>query len=295
MKAFLGSTKALSWTILVLIALIWGSSFILIKKGLTVFSPGELGSLRIFTAFIALLPTAVRNIAKIDRSKLPVLFVIGFAGSFIPAFLFAEAETELASSLTGALNALTPIFVIVIGILFFRQKAGIVSILGIAVGFLGTAMLMLGASGFDLSGINYHALYVVLATVMYGINVNLIKFYVPDLRPLHITAISIFMTSPVCLVHLLGFTDFTYKLYNAPDFWMGFLYVSALGVLGTGVALVLFNKLVQVSGTIFASSVTYLIPIVAIAWGLLDGEVLTMSQFMGIGIVISGVYIANKK
>lgn len=289
------SAKFISWSILIFIALIWGSSFILIKKALVVFSPGEVGALRIIMAFLALLPTALYNLRKVDRSKLPVLFVIGFAGSFIPAFLFAAAETELPSSLTGVLNALTPIFVISIGVIFFKQKMTLINGIGILIGFLGTAFLMLGGSGFSLSGIDIHAFYVVLATVMYGINVNLIKYFVPDLKALQITAISLFLSSPVCLFYLFGFTDFLSKVNTVPDFWLGFLYVSTLGVMGTAVALVFFNKLVKTSGTIFASSVTYLIPIVAIAWGLLDGEVLSSPQLLGIAIIIGGVYIANKK
>ena len=160
---------------------------------------------------------------------------------------------------------------------------------------MGTLFLMLGGSGFDLSGLNYHALYVVLATILYGINVNLIKHFVPDLRSLHITAISLFLTSPICVFYLLGYTNFMYKLQYTEGFWLAFLYISALGILGTAVALVMFNKLVKISGTIFASSVTYLIPIVAIVWGLLDGEQLGITHLTGIGIVIAGVYIANRK
>lgn len=289
------SPKFMAWGILILIALIWGSSFILIKKGLIIFSPDELGSLRIVMAFLALLPTALVALRRVDKKKLPVLFVIGFSGSFMPAFLFALAETELASSLTGALNALTPIFVILVGALFFHQKVGLINAIGIGIGFMGTLFLMLGGSGFDLSGLNYHALYVVLATILYGINVNLIKHFVPDLRSLHITAISLFLTSPICVFYLLGYTNFMYKLQYTEGFWLAFLYISALGILGTAVALVMFNKLVKISGTIFASSVTYLIPIVAIVWGLLDGEQLGITHLTGIGIVIAGVYIANRK
>ena len=130
------SPKFMAWGILILIALIWGSSFILIKKGLIIFSPDELGSLRIVMAFLALLPTALVALRRVDKKKLPVLFVIGFSGSFMPAFLFALAETELASSLTGALNALTPIFVILVGALFFHQKVGLINAIGIGIGFM---------------------------------------------------------------------------------------------------------------------------------------------------------------
>ena len=289
------SQRVIAWLALVLLALIWGSSFILIKKSLVVFSPGELGSLRITMAFLALLPVAVKNIFKIDRSKIPVLFVIGFAGSFLPSFLFAIAETQLNSSITGAINAITPIFVILIGMFFFKHKIKTPNAIGIGIGFFGTTFMLLGATNFDLSTFNYYALYVVAATVMYGINVNLIKEYLPDLKALQITAISLFLSSPFCLGYLFFFTDFTAKIGVVDGFWNAFLLVSLLGIVGTAVALVLFNKIIQISSPLFASSVTYLIPIVAIFWGLIDNEILTLYHYIGIAIILVGVYIANKK
>ena len=289
------STRAKSWLILITIALIWGSSFILIKKGLLVFSPRELGALRITMAFLSLLPIALKHIRDIDRSKLPVLFVLGFAGSLLPSFLFAIAETQLDSSLTGVINALTPIFVILISLLFFNQKIKFLNAIGIAVGFLGTVFMLLGGSGFDLSNFNYYALYVVAATIFYGVNVNLIKEYLPDLKAIQITAISLFLSSPFCLAYLFLFTGFVDKIGVVDGFWLAFFYVSLLGVFGTAIALVLFNKLIQISNMIFASSVTYLIPIVAIGWGLIDNEVLNIFQYIGISIVLGGVYLANKK
>jgi len=283
-----------SWLLLTLLAIIWGSSFILIKKGLEVFSPYELASLRILMAFLALLPFGIRAIRKIDRDKLPVLFVVGFVGSFLPAFLFAIAETKLSSSITGVLNSLVPLFVLFIGFMFFRQRVKSMNMIGVAIGFLGSAIIMLGGDGYGPI-INYYGLYVILATIMYGLNVNLIKFHLPDIRALHITAIALLLTSPFCGIYLFGFTGFLEKTYTHPNFGIGFLYVSTLGVFGTAIALVFFNKLVQISTPIFASSVTYFIPIVAIGWGLIDGETLHFNHYFGIAIILSGVYIANKK
>jgi drug/metabolite transporter (DMT)-like permease len=144
-----------------------------------------------------------------------------------------------------------------------------------------------------LSRVNYYAFYVVLATVMYGTNINLIKRYMPNISALNITAISLFLTSPFCLVYLFGYSDFTNKM-NAPGFWEAFSYVSILGIVGTAGALVLFNRLIQISSPLFASSVTYLIPLVAIVWGVMDGEQINTYQFMGMGIVLGGVWLANR-
>lgn len=289
-----GSGKSLAWLFLISVALIWGTSFILIKKSLIVFSPGELGALRITMAFLSLAPVAIRNLPKLSKSKLPVLFILGINGSFIPAFLFAIAQTKLDSSITGVINAITPIFVVIIGLMFFQQKVKLINTIGIIIGFLGTIVLLLGASRFNLSGINYYAFYVVLATVMYGTNVNLIKRYTPDIRALDITAISLFLTSPFCLIYLFGYTGFVLKI-NETGFWEAFSYVTILGVVGTAGALILFNRLIQISSPLFASSVTYLIPLVAIIWGVMDGEKINVYQFMGMGIVLGGVWLANRK
>lgn len=289
------SIPIIAWIMLIVLALIWGSSFILIKKGLLIFSPEELGALRIFMAFLALAPIGIRKVGKVNRDRLPVLFVVGFVGSFLPAFLFAIAQTQLDSAITGVLNSLTPVFVLVIGILFFHQKIKLINGFGVGLGFFGSAVIMMAGSGFSLSGINYFGLYVILATIMYGLNVNLIKFYLPDIKAVQITAIALLLTSPICGVYLFAFTDFALKINSHPDFWIGFIYVSILGVFGTAIALIIFNKLVQISTPIFASSVTYLIPIIAICWGIVDGESIHIGQYIGIAIILSGVYLANKK
>ena len=295
MTANTQSGKLLAWIMLVSIALIWGTSFILIKKSLLVFTAGELGALRITMAFLALLPVAIRNIPKLPKGKLPLLFLLGMNGSFIPAFLFAIAQTKINSSIAGAINAITPIFDILIGFLLFRDKVKWMNVVGILFGFFGTVILLLGASHFNLSGINYYALFVVLATLLYGTNINLIKQYTPDMRAIDITAISLFLTSPFCFLYLFGFTDFVGKISIESEFLIGFSYVAVLGVVGTAGALILFNRLIQISSPVFASSVTYLIPLVAIAWGLLDGEQLNFYQYIGMGVVLGGVWLANKK
>jgi drug/metabolite transporter (DMT)-like permease len=285
----------LPWLLLIAIGLIWGTSFILIKKGLQVFSPGELGALRITMAFLALSPVALVNLRKLPRQKIPLLFLLGMVGSFVPAFLFAIAQTRLDSAITGVINAITPIFVALIGLVFFQQKIKTTNAAGIAMGFIGTVVLLLGGAGFDISGVNYYALFVVAATLMYGTNVNLIKQYTPNIKALHITAVSLFLTSPFCLFYLFGMTGFLDKVSTDWVFWRAFLFVSILGVVGTAGALILFNKLIQISSTVFASSVTYLIPLVAIVWGVVDGESINVYQYLGMAVVLCGVWLANKK
>lgn len=287
--------KTLAWGILIVLALIWGTSFILIKRSLVSFDAGEVGALRMFTAGIVLLPLAFRNYKKVKGKNWTALFIIGFLGSFIPAFLFAKAETQLDSSLAGVLNALTPIFVLIVGALFFTQRFSKSQVIGIVIGFLGTVLLVFAGSNGTISSINFYAFFVVLATICYGLNANVIKFNVKGLNALTITSISLGMVTPIALLYLLVFTDVPRQIFNEPEARLSLLYVSILGVMSTAIAMGLFNKLIQITTPIFTSSVTYLIPIVAVIWGLWDGEVLLIGHFLGMLGILTGVYIANRK
>ena len=284
-----------AWALLILVSVIWGSSFILIKKGLITFSAWEVGTLRISIACLALFPFAIRAFSKIDRSKLPFLFIVGGVGSFIPALLFAWAQTRLDSAIAGVVNSFVPIFVILIGYVFFKKGITRLSAVGIFLGFFGCVFVMLGGANFDLRGVNYYALLILAATVMYAANVNIIKYFLPDIKALHITSASFVLISPFCIGYLFLATDFLDKASSHPQFWQGMAYVATLGAVGTAFAMFVFNSLVKMASPVFASSCTYLIPIVSIAWGLIDGEILNIYQYIGMAVILSGVWLANKK
>ena len=287
--------SAVAWVVLIVLALIWGSSFILIKRGLVIFSAGEVGALRILAAGIFLMPVSLFKLKNLTAQQWKLLFFVGLVGSFIPAFLFATAQTQLESSVAGILNALTPLFVMLIGAVFFTQKITQRVAIGLGIGFLGTVFLIMAGSGADLSSLNHYALYVVVATICYGANINLIKFKIPDIDARSITAISLLIVTPVATTYLFGLTDFMVKMQQVEGATTAFGYIVLLGVMGTAVALILFNHLVKITTPIFTSSFTYLIPIVAVIWGLLDGEVLLPGHFIGMVAIIVGVYLANKK
>ncbi|MCF6352750.1 MAG: DMT family transporter [Cyclobacteriaceae bacterium] len=287
--------KTTAWVLLIILTLIWGTSFILIKRSLESFSAAEVGALRMFTAGLVLLPIAFRNYKKVEGKNWGLLFIVGFFGSFIPAFLFAKAETNLDSSLAGVLNALTPIFVLIVGALVFSQRFSKSQIIGIIIGFLGTIFLVFAGSSGSLSSINLYGLFVVLATICYGFNANIIKFRVTGLNALTITSISLGMVTPIAFAYLVFFTNVTQQVLHEPEARISFLYVSILGVISTAVAMGLFNKLIQITTPIFTSSVTYLIPFVAVIWGLWDGEVLLSGHFIGMFGILIGVYITNRK
>lgn len=293
----LGATqqRTLAWILLALLTLIWGTSFILIKRGLDAFDPGEVGALRMFSAGLALLPFAFTKLKNVKGANWWLLFIVGFVGSFIPAFLFAKAETQLDSALAGVLNALTPLFVLIVGAVFFVQKFRKEQFLGIFIGFVGTTVLVMAGSFDSLSNINAYGLYILLATFCYGINVNVIKFNVKGLNAMTVTSVSLGMVAPLALAFILVFTDIPHQVATEPIARQSLLYVTILGVIGTATAMLLFNKLIQISSPIFTSSVTYLIPIVAIMWGLLDGEVLLPGHYLGMAGVLTGVYLTNRK
>ena len=282
-----------AWLLLLVLALIWGSSFILIKNGLTGLAPGEVGALRIVSASVFLLPLSLKHIWKVNRKQVLLLFVVGMFGSLIPAFLFAAAQTRIPSSVAGILNALTPLFTMLLGVLFFAQRLSMKTFAGLLIGLGGTAYLILMGSGEGLKGINYHALLVVMATIFYGANLNLIKFRITDLSARAITSISLLFVGPFAAIYLLFFTEFTDKL-DQQHLWP-ISSVILLGVMGTALALILFNQLVKITTPVFTSSVTYLIPIVAVMWGLADGERLQLHHLIGMVLIIAGVYLANRR
>lgn len=284
----------LSWALLILLTIVWGSSFILIKKGLTVYPALQVASIRILSASLFMVPFAISWLKRIDKKHLPLIFVSGFIGSFIPAFLFSTAQTQLASAITGMVNSLTPVFVLLIGIIFYRQKITLLMVVGLLLAISGTILLMFYGSEENHS-FNYYALFVVAATILYGVNVNILKFNLSDLNPVAISSISIFMIGPFAAVQLFFLSDFTTRVENGGNAMLALVYLSILGVIGTSLALMLFNVLIKRTTPLFSSSVTYLIPIVAVIWGLIDGEQLYFAHYLSMIIIIFGVFLANKK
>jgi drug/metabolite transporter (DMT)-like permease len=281
--------------LLSILTLIWGTSFILIKQGLKVFSADEVGSLRVASASLFLLPAALVQLKEVKRSDYWKLFTSGMLGIFIPAFLYAAAQTRMDSSVAGILNTLTPLFTMMIGAILFRQRFGIYPIAGIMLGFAGTIMLSLSRSSGSEIAFNGFSLFIVLACFLYGSNLNFIKFKIPDVPALTITSVSLMLIGPLAFVYLFGFTDFVHKLNTQEGAWKAFGFITLLGLMSTAVATILFNQLVKISTPLFASSVTYLLPIVGVMWGFLDGERLHAFHFIGMAAIISGVYISNRR
>jgi len=293
------NVKLGSWMILVVLTIVWGSSFILIKRGLEdpqgnpIFSPEQVGALRIFLAGLTLFPIAILQFKKILKKHHFWLFIVGLIGNTIPAFLFAIAETKVESAIAGMLNGTTPIFAFIISVIIFKVNFSRLNILGIAIGFIGTVGLVYFGAARDWSSLNY-MLLLVFATICYGASVNMMKMKLKEVKPITITAVSLGYMAIPCLIYL-STTNFVEVMTTNENANMAFLYVVILSVVGTTAALVLFNYLVKRESVLFASSVTYLIPIVAILWGIWDGEELYGLQIAMILVILAGVFLVNKK
>ncbi len=258
-----------------------------------ILSPLEVGALRILSAAVFLLPFVWKNFKEVQKKQFKSLLSVGLVGSFLPAFLFAIAQTRLESSITGVLNAMTPIFTILVGLVFFAQKQNSRVYLGMIGGFIGTVLLIAAGSGGSIADFNFYGLFVILATLMYAFNLNIIKYNLKGLRAITITSLSLAFVGPLALIVLLGFTGFTTKIVEVDGAGFATMYIVILGVVGTALALIVFNNLVRMTDPVFTSSVTYIIPVVAVIWGILDGEVLTLLHFVGIVAILIGVYVAN--
>lgn len=286
---------ALPYAILALLALSWGSSFILMKIGLNLFTPTQVAAFRMTIAGLVFSPWLITYSRKIKRNDLPWMLAVGVIGNGIPAFLFTNAQLFLNSSLTGALNALTPLFTLLIGILFLGTRSGALQIAGVLLGLLGALVLILSKEGGQQGNeqISYAAL-VVLATVCYGTSVNIIKIRLSHYKPIMTAAF------PLAFAALLSFPLLQFSLLNNPpvqQWWSttSFMAVLVLAIIGTSVSLIFFNRLIQLTDAVFASSVTYLIPVVAMLWGWVDGEIIGPYQIFGMLIILLGIYLANRK
>ena len=286
-------SKRLKWVYLITLALIWGSSFILIKKGLVGLTSLQLGSLRIIFAAIFLLLIGFKSLAKIPRVQWKYIALTATLGTFFPAYLFAIAQTQIDSTVSSILNSLTPLNTLIFGILAFGLSFRRAQIFGVIIGLIGTFLLIVNGALHHPEQNYYYAILVLIASFCYAMNVNLIKKYLSDLSPLSIsTGNFLVLFFPALLV--LIFSGF-FEVIAVESVQHSLLFVLVLGVLGTGIANIIFFKTIQISSPVFATSVTYLIPVVAFGWGLLDNEMLTPVQFLGAFIILFGVYLSAKK
>jgi drug/metabolite transporter (DMT)-like permease len=308
-----GNNRLTNWFIFIVLSLIWGSSFILMLKGMVSLTAYQVASLRIIFSGVVLLPVAIRNIRSVPKSKVLVIFLSGVQGSLLPAYLFCLAETKIDSSLAGSLNALTPVFVILMGALFFNVRVAGNKILGICISFAGSVLLFLAQPFSTHAGSS--ALYtslVVIATMLYGLNVNMVGKYLKGIPSLHIAAIALSLSAIPAFIVLYFTGYFSQDIFSEPML-IATGYTFILGVLGTAFASIFFYVLMKRAGMVFASMVTYAIPAVAIMWAILDTHkdiifagslsftetmnIIVLAwwkQFVCLLVILFGVYMANR-
>jgi len=286
-------SKNLRWVYLIILSIIWGSSFILMKKALLGLSPIQVGALRILFTAIFLILIGVKKIFFIKKRHWYYLTLNGFVGTFFPAFLFAFAIEKIDSSIASILNSLTPLNTLIFGALVFGFGFRKRQLIGVLIGLVGTLMLILKGAEVNPNQNYFYASFILISSIGYALNVNILKKYLHDLDAISITVAN-FVILIIPTLFVLWFTNFfeTFELNESSK--TGVFYLAILAVIGTGFAKIMFNRLIQISTPIFSSSVTYLIPIVAITWGILDGEKITLFQFVSGAIILLGVYLVNK-
>jgi drug/metabolite transporter (DMT)-like permease len=290
------------WGTLLLLAFIWGSSFILMKialfdsAGNPVYTALEVAALRIFIAGLVLLPVTIRSLKHIDRSKWLSILAIGVFGNMLPAYLFTSAQTEIPSAIAGMLNALTPLFTMIVAVLVFKTVISRRQISGLAIGLLGALMLAMGGNleGLGIeNGVEWWACgRVALATLFYGFSVNILKNKLQDVPSQAIAAIALFFVLPPAIV-VLEYSDVSTTFMNNSHGVNGMVAIVVLAAIGTAGALVLFNSVIKKTNALTASSVTYIIPVFAAMWGWIYGEELTLMHLFGGAVILFGVALVN--
>lgn len=281
----------MNWLLFITLSVIWGSSFIMMKEGLVYLSAYQVASVRILASGIVLLPWTLKYFRQIPKKKIFIIFTSGVLGSLLPAYLFCVAEEKIDSALAGTLNSLTPIFVIIIGAMFFHVRASTAKVLGIIIAFGGSILLLYSKGHMQESENLLYVSFIMIATICYGINVNMVFRNLKDIGSLQIAAVALSLNAIPALAVLASTGYFTNR------FDAHVLYSSAhaafLGICGTAIASILFYILIKRAGAIFSSLVTYGIPIIANIWGIVYGEEVGWMQVGCLGLLLSGVFIAN--
>ena len=288
-----GNSSLMAWALFVLLAIIWGSSFIMMKQGLRSFSYSQIGMLRISFAFLFTAAIGFKYFKLLNKKNWFPLFIVGIFGNGLPYLLFPLAVSKIDSSLVGILNSLVPLFTLILGVIWFKLKVTWINIGGIALGLGGAVWLLMPGLKINMHTLIYGA-YPILATVFYAISINTIKSKLQDLSSMAITLLSLLFCGVPAIIYILC-TDFFEIMASHHQAWENLGYVAILGVVGTSIAVILFNYLIKRTSSIFAASVTYAIPVVAVLWGVVINEDVGIHHASGMGAILLGVYLVNNK
>lgn len=282
----------MKWFLLILLSLIWGSSYMLMKRGLEGFTYIEVGLIRSSLAGLVLLPFAIYYIRTIQKKHIKPLCMSVILGTFIPNILFAKAQTQIGGGITGILNALSPLFLIIISTVFFKNKTHKSQWYGILLGLIGCIIILYFSQGIHKQGDLKYSLLILLTAFMGAMNVQIIHYYLNDVKPLALASITLSIGFLLSSIYLFTQTQ-VWEHIQQPKAQIAFLYIAVLAIIGSAVALVLFNYLLSISNAIFSSAITYLMPIVSVSWGFLDNEPFLWAHIVGMICIFAGIYITN--
>lgn len=285
--------NSLATLLIIVLAIIWGSSFILMKKGLIVYTPYQVGAIRMFCSLLFLAPFLAGHIKKIERSRWKYLLIAGLCGNGIPAILFPLAETRISSALAGMVNSMVPIFTFIIGLIFFKMKNDRTKMFGLIIGLVGAVLFVSAGGGVGNETHSNYTFFVVIATICYAISVNTIRRHLLGIDAIRNTGFALLFAGIPLGIYLFS-TDFISRTVSSPDAMFSLSCVILLALFGTAISTIIFNHLIRISDALVASSVTYLIPVVAVLWGLIDGEKPEPIHYLGFVLIIAGVYLVSK-
>lgn len=283
----------LAWVSILALGVIWGGSFFLMKQGLRSFSYWQVSSIRLFSAFLFLLPFSIKYFKKLKRKNIINILIVAFIGNLIPSILFPLGQTRVDSNIAGVLNSMVPVFVLIFGVSFFKNKTNILQIIGVTLGLVGAAMLVTKDNLFVFGQMNFYALYIVIATIFYAVNINQVNKFLKSLKGIEIAALAFLFIGPVSGT-ILFLSDFSQAALS-DTMVFDLLCIITLGLFGSAIAVAMVNFVITNAGAMFASSVTYIIPVFAIAWGVVDGETINIVQIFATIVVLLGVYLVNKR
>ena len=283
------------WVYLILLSIIWGSSYILIKKTLIGISPLQLGSLRVIFTTMVLFILGFSSLKKIPKDKWKWIFLTGYIGSFFPSFFFAFAQTEIDSGVAAILNSLTPLATLIIGVVFYKFIIDSKQILGVIIGLFGSFLLIYEGSTINPDQNFLFVGFIITASVCYATSVNMLKAHLQDVPAISIALGNFLCILPPALIILFYSGFMNINVIESPKVQNALFYIIVLSVFGSAFAKILFNKFVQIASPVFASSVTYTLPVVAVMWGLLDGETINFRQILATIVILIGVYFANRR
>jgi drug/metabolite transporter (DMT)-like permease len=286
------NVNTIKWLILVFLSLIWGSSFILIKRGLDAFNGYQVGAIRIAITFLFLLPFAIPKLKSINKQDWKYIIQVNFIGNGIPAILYGVAQTKIESSVAGILNALTPLFALLISVFFFKAKLKLFNTLGVILGLIGAIGILSVGGIHDFNDKICYAMLIIIATIFYAYNINLIKMKLQNMNTLTIASTAFFIIGIPAIIYLFS-TDFIHVLKTNNKAIISLEYLAILSIFGSGLALIAYYYLLKITNVIYTSSVTYIIPVIAILWGIADYEKFSLLHLVYIFIILIGIFLTN--